>query len=405
MLINISLLKRNRNYRLLFIGQFISFFGTMITSVALPYQIYKETHSTLMVGLLSLFQLIPLLITALLGGVLADRKHRQLLLIISEVFLACGSILLALNASFTSPSLLLIFATAIFMSGFTGLHRPALESMVQQIVAKEDFPAVSALTTFTYSVGMIAGPAVAGLLIASVGLVTTFIVDLISFIISLIALINIKNVPPPKIIQEKNVLTSLIEGVRYAKSRQELLGTYFVDFVAMIFGMPMALFPAIAHSYGSVKVLGFLYAAPAVGALVISFFSGWLSKVTRHGAAVACSAVLWGVAIIFFGLSKNLYAGLFFLALAGAFDAVSGMFRQIMWNETIPNEYRGRLAGIEMISYMSGPKLGDTEAGLVAAAFGVSVSIISGGVLCIVGVVVCCYFLPRFWTYQSQLRN
>lgn len=377
----------------------------MITSVALPYQIYKETHSTLMVGLLSLFQLIPLLITALLGGVLADRKHRQILLIISEVFLACGSVLLALNASFSSPSLLLIFATAVFMSAFTGVHRPALDSMIQQIVAKEDFPAVSALTTFTYSVGMIGGPAIAGLLLASVGLVTTYITDLLSFIISLIALLNIRNIPKPKVTEEKNVLASLMEGIRYAKSRQELLGTYFVDFVAMIFGMPMALFPAIAQSYGSVKVLGLLYSAPAVGALVISFFSGWLSKVTRHGAAVAWSALLWGVAIIFFGLSKNLYLALFFLALAGAFDAVSGMFRQIMWNETIPNEYRGRLAGIEMISYMSGPKLGDTEAGLVAAAFGVSVSIISGGVLCIVGVAVCCYFLPRFWTYNSKASS
>ncbi len=401
-LINLSLLHRNQNYRLLYLGQFISFTGTMITSVALPYQIYHETHSTLMVGLLSLFQLLPLLVTALFGGVLADRHHRKLLLLISESLLALGCLALAINAKLTVPHIWVIFIVAIFMSGITGLHRPSMDSITQQIVAKEDFPMVSSLSTFTFSICMIAGPAIGGLIISHFGLVTTFMVDFASFIFSLTALSMLRNIPKPKPTQDESAITSLVQGLRYAISRQELLGTYFVDFAAMIFGMPMALFPAIAQSFGGVKTLGMLYSAPAVGALIISFFSGWTKQIKRHGVAISVAAILWGVSIIFFGFSKNLYIALLFLACAGAFDAISGVFRQTMWNETIPNEYLGRLSGIAMISYLSGPKLGDTEAGLVAAAFGITASVVSGGVLCIVGVGICCYFLPKFWKYRSQ---
>ncbi len=399
--INLSLLRHNRNFRFLYLGQFISFFGTMITSVALPYQIYHETHSTLMVGLLSLFQLLPLLLTALMGGVLADRHHRKRLLIISETLLALGCLVLTWNASLTMPKIWILFLVSMIMSAVTGLHRPALESLMQQIVAKNDFPMLGSLSTFTYSVCMIAGPAAGGLIIAHFGLLNTYIVDFISFIISLAALSLITNIPKPIIVRKESVFSSLIQGLQYAISRQELLGTYFVDFIAMVFGMPMALFPAIAHSYGDVKILGMLYSAPAVGALVISFLSGWTKHIKQHGLAISIAAGLWGISIIFFGFSTHLWYALFFLALAGAFDAVSGIFRQTMWNETIPIAYRGRLAGIEMISYMSGPKLGDTEAGLVAAAFGVTASIVSGGVLCVVGVGVCCYFLPKFYKYKS----
>jgi MFS family permease len=399
--INLSILRRNRNYRLLFTGQSVSFFGTMITSVALPYQIYHLTQSTLMVGLLSFSQLMPLLVTALLGGVLADRHHRRRLLLITELFLATGCLLLAWNANIPVPHIWCLFVIATVMSAITGLHRPALDSIIQQIVKKDDYPQVGALQTFIGSVGMIAGPAVAGLIIAKFGIVITFTVDFMTFLISLIALLLISDVPKPKITRELSTWHSLKEGFNYAISRQELLGTYFVDFIAMIFGMPMALFPAIAELHGGAKILGLLYAAPAVGALFVSLLSGWTKQIKRHGKAITLVAAMWGVSIIFFGLSSNIYFGLIFLAFAGAFDALSGIFRLTMWNETIPNEYRGRLSGIEMISYLSGPKLGDTEAGLVAAAFGITVSVVSGGVLCVAGVAVCCYLLPKFWHYRA----
>jgi MFS family permease len=399
---DLSIFRRNHNYAWLFTGQFVSFLGSMITSVALPYQIYTETQSILMVGLLSLVQLIPLLFTALLGGVFADRYHRRMLLLIAETSMGLGSVVLAINAGFTGPHIWLIFIVAGFMSAFNGLHRPSLESIVQQIVPRKDFPAVSALSSFKYSVGMIVGPAIGGLLVAHTGLFVTYLIDAASFIISLVALLMMSHIPKPEVETDEPILASLTQGLRYAVSRQELVGTYVVDFVAMIFGMPNALFPAIAQSFGGAKALGLLYSAPAVGALVVSLLSGSAGRVKRHGAAIAISAVLWGVAIIGFGLSTNFMLALFFLALAGGFDAISGIFRGIMWNETIPNKLRGRMAGIEMISYLSGPRLGDTEASMVAAAFGITTSIVSGGVLCVVGVVVCCAFLPKFWRYHSE---
>lgn len=400
--IDLALLKRNRNFRLLFVGQFVSFTGSMITSVALPYQIYHETQSTLMVGLASLFQLIPLLFTALMGGVFADRYHRRLLLVFSELLLAVGCLLLALNVYTGSSHLWIVFVVATVMSAITGLHRPALESITQQIVAPKDFPDVSALRTAAFSICMIAGPAVGGIVIAHFGLLATYLLDFASFFISLAALLMMSHIPKPPSEIGESVWTSLWQGFRYAAAKQELLGTYFVDFAAMIFGMPTALFPAIAESLGGAKTLGLLYSAPAVGALAISCFSGWPKVTKHHGIAIALAAALWGVSMIFFGLATHLWVALCFLCLAGAFDGISGIFRMIVWNETIPPVFRGRLAGIEMISYLSGPKLGDTEAGLVAAAFGVTASIVSGGVLCVVGVALCCYCLPKFWRYQSN---
>lgn len=401
-LLNLSIFRRNRNFSLLFTGQFVSFFGTMITGVALPYQIYMETRSTLMVGLLSLVQLLPLLFTALIGGVFADRYHRRLLLLSAESILCLGSLLLAINASLAHPHIWVMFVVSSLMSAFNGLHRPALESIGQQIVDKKDFPVYSSLANIKFNIGAIAGPAAGGVIIASFGLVTTYLVDVMSFLVSLSTLLLMRNIPKPDYVHDDSTWSSLKQGFRYAFSRQELLGTYFVDFIAMVFGMPTALFPAIGLAFGGPRALGLLYLAPSVGALLVSFYGGWTTRFKRHGLAIAAAAALWGVAIIFFGLASHLWLALLFLVLAGAFDGISGIFRMTMWNQTIPNNLRGRLAGIEMISYLSGPKLGDTEAGLVAAAFGVTVSIVSGGVLCAAGVLVCCLFLPKFCSYHSE---
>lgn len=395
------LLYQNPKYCLLYLGQFISLIGTMITSVALPYQVYKETHSTIMVGLLSLFQLLPLLATALLGGVLADRHDRRKLLLLAETFLAIACLVLMGNALLTTPRIMVIFVLAVFMAGITGLHRPALTGIVQQIVAEEDFMRTGAYSGVMYGVGMIVGPALGGVIIAHAGLALTFFIDFLSFIVSLILIYSIKNISKIEVTEGLSVWRSLKQGLGYARSRQELIGTYSVDFVAMIFGMPNALFPAMAQSLGGVKVLGLLYAAPAVGALLLVPFMQLAIRVKRRGAAVAVAASFWGVAIILFGLSQQVWLSLFFLAIAGGADAVSGLFRSAMWNEIVPSELRGRLAGIEMISYLSGPRLGDMEAGLVAAAFGVTAAVVSGGVLCIVGVAACSYYLPKFWRYRS----
>ena len=247
--LDISLLKHNRNYALLYCGQFISFIGTMITSVALPYQIYQLSESTFMVGLLSLVQLLPLLITALLGGVLADRFNRRKLVIISECFIILGCGLLVFNAHQDQPSLMCIFFVSSWMSAITGLHRPSLESMSQQLVTPGDYKALGALSSFKYSFCMIAGPAIAGLLIANYGLVLTYLIDLLSFFVSLICLLLMHRLPMPSAVVHSSVISALRQGVNFALKRQELMGSYYVDFIAMIFAMPNALFPAMASTF------------------------------------------------------------------------------------------------------------------------------------------------------------
>ncbi|MBS0358689.1 MAG: MFS transporter [Proteobacteria bacterium] len=400
MLIKLGPLFKYRDYRLLYIGQFVSFFGNMLTYVALPYQMYSLTHSSLAVGNIGLVQLIPLLVTALFGGALADRLDRRKLLLGSELGLAISIGILLLNSLLPTPHVWIIYVAAMISSAFVGFHRPSLESLTPKLVEHDDLPTVAGLRSFQMSVCMIAGPAIAGFMISLLGLPIVYFIDLLTFIVSLLAIFFIK---ARFVIErsEENTTKSIKSGIRYAMSRQELVGTYVVDIIAMIFGMPMALFPAIAVTLGGVKTLGWLYAGPSVGMLIASIFSGWTHKIKRHGAGVAISAALWGIAIIAFGFSNSIYTAVIFLALAGAADAFSGIFRQTLWNQTIPSHLRGRLAGVELISYMSGPLLGNAEAGFVAAAVNTAFSVVSGGVLCIFGVALSIFYLPKFWKYEA----
>lgn len=399
--IDIGPLRRHRDYRLLYIGQLVSFLGTMMTHVALPYQVYTLTHSSLAVGLIGLAELIPLLMTAFIGGALADALDRRRLLLSSEAGLAVCSALLAVNASLESPRLWPLYVLAAIMAGLSGIHRPSLSSLTPRLVDREEIPAIGALSSLMGSVGMIGGPALGGILIARGGARVAFAADMVSFAVSLVALSMIRRVPPPEK-AERPGLASILGGLRYARSRQELIGTYVVDFVAMIFGMPIALFPAMGERLGGAAVLGYLYAAPSVGALAATLTSGWTPRVKRHGVAVLWAAFAWGVAIIGFGLSPNLGVALLLLGVAGAADMMSGVFRQTIWNETIPDALRGRLAGVEMVSYMSGPLLGNVESGLVAAAFGTVASVVSGGAFCVIGVAACAWLLPGFRRYDAR---
>jgi MFS family permease len=391
---------RHRDFRLLYCAQFVSFIGTMITYVALPFQIYQLTGSSLAVGLIGLAELLPLLATAFVGGMLADVVDRRRIALLTDVALAIGSIILVLLA-LTARSIWPLFVVAGWMSAVSGLQRPAMESLTPRLVARDELAAASSLTAIRGSVGMIAGPALGGVLIASAGLSATYMVDVASYAVSLVCLWMIRAVPPAEGAEWPS-LKALSEGFRYAASRQELIGTYTVDFAAMVFGMPLALFPALADRLGGPSALGLMYAAPAGGALIASLTSGWTPRVHRHGRAVMIAATVWGGAIVAFGLSRTLWPALGCLVLAGGADAVSGIFRMTIWNQTIPDALRGRLASIEMVSYSSGPLLGNVEAGAVAAAFGVQASVISGGVLCIVGVLACGAMLPRFVGYDQR---
>jgi MFS family permease len=387
MLIDLSPFVKYRDFRWLFLGQFVSFFGNMLTYVALPYQIYHLTHSALAVGNVGIVQLIPLLATSLWGGALADRLDRKKLLLAAEFGLLLTSVVLLWNTLLNTPHLWLIYVTAAISSALSGFHRPTLEAISQHLIKPEDMGTVAALQTGMFSLCMIGGPALAGLLLAKFNLTIVYTLDAATYLVSLIAVLAIKTSLKLTTDLTESIFQTIKSGIRYAMSRQELIGTYVIDFVAMVFGMPMALFPAIAHNtFHSVTALGWLYAAPALGAL-ISIFTGWTNKIRRHGAAVAVCAGIWGIAIIVFGFTHSIYFAVLFLAVAGAADALSGIFRMAMWNQTIPQELRGRLASIAMISYMSGPLLGNAEAGFVAHLFDIKFSVISGGILCIISVI------------------
>jgi MFS family permease len=392
---------RGREFRLLFLGQLVSFFGSMITFVALPFQMYDLTGSTLAVGALGICEFVPILAVALVSGALADAFDRRLLVVFSELGSAVFMAVLLGNALLDEPHAWVLFVCAAVLAGFYALLRPPLDSLVPRVVPREQLKAAMALEWVRGNVGMIAGPAIGGVLIAAFGVGLTYGIDLATFLISLGFLALMRASPPPADADAPS-LRSIAEGLRYAGSRPELLGTYLVDINAMLFGMPQALFPAIAARYGGAEVLGFLLAAPAVGSLVVALFSGWTRHVHRHGRAVALAATGWGVAIVAFGFTNVLWLALACLAVAGAMDAISGLFRSVIWNETIPDRLRGRLAGVEMVSYTSGPTLGNFEAGALASLTSVRTSVVSGGVLCVAGTAVLVALLPAFWRYDAR---
>jgi MFS family permease len=393
-------LKVSRDFRLLFIGQSASFFGSMMSFVVLPWQTYRLTRSSLAVGLLGVAEFIPVLSMALVGGALADYVDRRRMVRLTELMLALGSSVLILNSLLPQPKVWLLFVCAASFAALNGLQRPSLEALAPRLVRPELLPAASALNAMGRNIGYVAGPALGGLLAATIGPALAYSVDLLTFIISLAALWMMRAVRPPVGAKRPGV-RSILEGLRYAKSRQELMGTYLVDINAMFFGMPMALFPAVAEHFGGASV-GFLYSAPAVGSLLATLTSGWTARVQRHGLAVVVAAGLWGLAIIGFGLSGRLWLALLCLASAGAADMVSGLFRMTIWNQTIPDHLRGRLAGIEMVSYTTGPLLGNAESGLVASLFSIRASIISGGVLCVLGTGLLAMALPAFLHYDGR---
>ncbi len=394
-------LRRHRDFRLLFAGQGVSAFGSMITYVALPYQAYQLSGSSLVVGLLSLVELGPLLVTAFVGGALADAFDRRRLVQVAELGLALCAGALVLNSTLEAPRLWVLFVVAAAMAGLDGIQRPPLDALIPRLVERDELLAASALDALRSNIGRVAGPALAGVLIAVLGLPLTYSIDVATFGVSLLALSLMRAVPPPAG-AERPSLRGIVEGFRYAKSRPELVGTYSVDLIAMFFGMPLALLPAFAEEFGGAGALGLLYAAPSLGSLVATATSGWTARVHRHGMAVVWAAMGWGVAITAFGFAPNLGVAVALFALAGGADMISGIFRGTIWNTTIPDHLRGRLAGIEQVSYSAGPLLGNLESGVVASFAGIRASIVSGGVLCVAGVAVAALLLPAFRHYDSR---
>lgn len=392
---------RRRDFSLLFAGQLVSFLGTQFSEVAIPFQVFQLTHSAFALGLIGLVQLLPVLAFAFLGGALADARDRRAMVLLTELAFTLMSLLLLVNAVLPHPNLVAVYVIGAAQAGLFALQRPSLEAMVPRLVPRDELTAAGALNQVRGGVGFVAGPALAGLVIALAGLPAAYAVDVLSFGLSLVALSVMRSMPPG-VDAERPSLRRVREGLAYAWSRPELLGTYLVDMIAMFLGFPTALFPAVAAVFGGPAVLGLLFSAPAVGGLIASATSGWTSRVRRHGWGVILAAGAWGVAITAFGLASALPVALLCLALAGAADSISGIFRGAIWNQTIPDRLRGRLASIELLSYTTGPLLGDFEAGSVASLFSVRVSIVSGGLLCVAGCALCALLLPAFRAYDAR---
>jgi MFS family permease len=394
---------RRRDYRLLYIGQFVSFFGSMMSYVALPFVLYQSTKSTILTGILGVIQLIPSVVGGLFGGALADAIDRRKLIVACELGMA--TIVLALGVALTLqkpdyPHYGYILAAAAALSILNGFHRPALEALTPRLVDKQEIPAVGVLSSFRGNVGMIGGPAVAGILISAGGADYALYLDFVSFAVCIVAVLAISHVPAVERAAPFS-LSSIGEGFRYAMSRQDLVGTYVVDIVAMTFSMPNLLFPAVAEAFGSTVYLGWLHSGIALGALVATLTSAPLLKTRRHGLMILLAAGGWSLFMVGFGLAPTFPIAMLCLVLAGYADMVSAVFRQTIWNQTIPDELRGRLAGIEMISYLSGPMLGNTQLGFLSSSLGIQRAITVSSLLGLGGVVACAQALPKFRRYLA----
>jgi MFS family permease len=393
-------LRRSRDLRLLFVGGGASFLGTMLGSVAVPYQLYRQSHSSLVVGLVSLAELGALLITGLVGGVLADAVDRRRLLRLTEAGLGLTAVALLVN-SLIGRSLPVVFLVVFLQAGLTGLQRPSLDALIPRLVSPEDIAGASAVMSLRYQVGQIAGPALAGLAISGFGLPTVYGIDATTFLVSMVALWRLGATPAPAEGSEIS-LKAVGAGLRYAWSRPDLLGSYVVDVNAMFFGMPEALFPQLAGHLGGPAVLGVLYSAPAAGALLVTVSSGWHRRIGHQGRLILIAASVWGLAIVGLGFAGQTWEAAAALVVAGGADMVSGLGRMTMWNESVPDAMRGRLAGIEMLSYTSGPTLGNVESGVVESLAGLRASIVSGGLLCTLGTAAVALTLPALRSYHSE---
>lgn len=400
MLLDITPLKISRDYRYLFFGQLISFFGSMMSFIILPWQMFQLTKSNEMVGYIYLAEFVPMFCLAFVGGALADALDKRRMIRLTEIGQTVVTLILLLNALAPNPQIWILYVAAALHAGFAALQRPAYEAMIQKIIPDNLMTAVAALNSLRFNFGAIIAPSIAGILVSQFTTATVYAIDLLTFAGSLVAVFLISSVPSPEN-AERPSLKSVVEGVRYAFRRRELLGTYLIDICAMFFAFPQALYPALAMIYGE-QFLGLFPAALAVGMLAASFTSGWTAKIHKHGLMVAVAAALWGVGIIFFGLTDSIWLALVFLAAAGFWDMISGIFRMTIWNQTIPNYLRGRLASLEMISYLTGPMLGGAKMGIVAERFDVKTALVSGGILCVVSVVLSSLLLPKFITYDGR---
>lgn len=398
-------LRESRDFRLLLISGMITYLGSMITYVALPFQVAQLTDSFVAVGLIGLVELAPLVIFGLYGGALADSVDRRTMVLSTEIAAGLLIAVLLVNAIIPSPQLWILYVVAVLLAVTDGLQRPSLDAMIPRVVAHDQLAAAGALNALRWQLGGIVGPAIGGILISVGGLATAYGVDVVTFALSAAVLWRVRKIKVDNDSSESASLRHIADGLRYAWSRKDLMGTYAVDLIAMIFAFPYALFPFLADDLGAPWALGLLYSAGACGSLVVTLTSGWTSLVHRHGRAIVLAAMVWGLGIALVGMTTSLWLVLVLLAVAGGADMVSGIFRMTMWNQTIPDDVRGRMAGIELLSYSIGPLLGQVRSSAAASMTSLRMSFISGGLLCIVGVGLSAIALPSLWKYDDRTNE
>lgn len=395
---------RHKNFRRLFLGQLISAFGSQMTAVVIPFQIYMITESTFYTGLVSGVEFIFIFFSSLLGGVLADRFEKKKILIWAEIGLSIIPLGLAFNSLLPIPHLWVIFLLAAVTSFLSGIHRPALEALTPRLVSQDEINKVSALSPMRHILTTILSPMIGGFAMVTIGAFYTYVFDALSFFISLLFLlgVNYSKVEGNEVRKGwKSISGEIVEGYKYIRSRGEIFGSYATDFIAMVFCNPVALFPALAEAFHQEKMVGVVYAVPSIGAFIMSVTSRWTLSRRRYGIFIVLAGLGWSLSMVLVGLSPTFSLILFFLFWAGFSDMLSAVFRLSLWNETIPESIRGRIAGFEMLSYMSGPLLGNALLGFLADRIGIQQALFWGGLLSVTLIFGFNTFKPALWRYHK----
>jgi MFS family permease len=404
----------------MFTSRTVAYLGSQAAEVALLVQAQRITGSPLVVGTLGLAELVPLVVFGLYGGVLADRFDRRALMLWCEPGLGACAVLLLLNSLLPHPLLWPLYVVAGLMMAIASLQRPAFEAATPRIVPGAQLTAAVAIMSLSTNASVLVGSSLGGVLAAAPGPWLVYALDAAGFAISFTMLRMLPKLPPrpeEALVDEAGldeagsdeaggladgpVLREILVGLRYAVARRDLLGSYLADLSAMIFAYPNAMLPFLAAQLHAPWSTGLMFAAPSAGAFAVSATSGWMPRVRRHGLAIAFAAAGWGVAMAVVGLAPDVYVALACLAVAGGADECSAVFRDTMWKQSIPDHLRGRIAGIELLSYAAGPPTGQLRSGAVAAVTSVRFSLTSGGLACVAAVAGVVAVLPAFRRYTA----
>jgi MFS family permease len=398
---------RHPDYRRLFVGQGVSFVGFQVTAVAVPVQVYAISRSSFWVGVLGLVGLVPLIVFGLWGGAVADAVDRRKLLLVSAAVTWVVTLALLVQALLGLDSLGLIMVLVAIQSAAFAVTSPTRNAILPRLIERSEVPAANTLNFTVTNVGTVAGPLLAGVIIAKWGgFAVAYATDAVLFTVALYAAVRLPPLPPLASAAHlpRPGLRSVVDGLRFIWSRPVLLMSFGVDIIAMVFAMPRALFPEVADErFGGPAAVGWLFAAISIGAVIGGLSSGWIGRVRRQGIALTVAIVGWGAAVALSGLGRVLWVTVALLAVAGAADLVSAVLRQTILQVYAPDEMRGRLQGVFVVVVAGGPRLGDLRAGATAAVAGVTFSWVAGGIASVVLVLFAVALVPAFRRYDASV--